>query len=519
VTVASPPTGYVPIEIADCVRSSARRVPGKVALQEGDRTLTYSALVERIDRVANGAVHDLGLAPGQHAAVFAPNCMEYFEVTLGLASADVPAVLVNARATTEELEQICDDSEARVLFVHESLKEVARSADLGVDRIVVVGGDYEDWLAQARPVRPDVRPDELNTFLIPYTTGSTGRPKGVLISHRSRVLLAYTVAGVFRFAADNRSLVVAPLHHVATYLWGLAPLFFDGYCAIQPIFHPEILLRSLSRLEINTVRVVPTHLSAIAELGTATLRRYDISALHSLVSGGAPLPAQLKERIVTELGDSILFESYGATETGAIALLGPADQLRKPESVGVPLPCTTVKLVDADGAEVGPGEIGELYCRTPFLFNGYWNQPEETARCFRDGYVSVGDLARMDDEGYIFLVDRTDNKIVTGGVNVHPSEVERALERHPAVAEVAVFAVPDPHSGEALRAAVALRAGHEPTEETAQALRSFCAQNLAQHKRPQAFDFVDSLPRNAAGEIVRHPLREPFWAGRDRQIA
>jgi long-chain acyl-CoA synthetase len=517
--VTARPAGYVPIEIADGIRASAARTPRRIALQHGDRELTYGGLVERIDRVANGA-HGLGLTPGQHSAVMAPNCLEFVELTLGLASAGTPAALVNAKATGPELAQVCDDSEARVLFVHASLEQQARAAELAtVERIVVIGGDYEDWLARARAVRPDFRPEEWDTFMIPYTTGTTGGPKGVLISHRSRVLLFYALGvETGAFAGECRSLAVAPMHHMASFLWAVAPLFFGGRTAIQALFHPEMVMRSLARLDITAAFMVPTHYNALFELGEEALRRHDTGALRTLVSGAGPLSQTMKERITAHFGE-VLHEQYGATEAGLIARLGPADQLRTRDSVGRPLACTTIKLVDAEGLQVPPGEIGELYARSPFLFNGYWNQPEETARCLRDGFVTAGDLARRDEEGFLYLVDRTDDKIVSGGVNVHPSEVEQGLAGHPAVAEVCVFAVPDEHAGETIRAAVVLNAGHEPSRETELVLFAFSAQSLAQHKRPKGIDFVESLPRNEAGQVMRRKLREPFWAGRTRQIA
>jgi long-chain acyl-CoA synthetase len=224
----------------------------------------------------------------------------------------------------------------------------------------------------------------------------------------------------------------------------------------------------------------------------------------------------MKERIVTHFGEGVLFEIYGSTEAGIVSSLHPADQLRKEKCVGVPFPCTTVRLLNADGHEVAPGEVGELFSRSPYLFNGYWQQPEETEACFRDGFFSAGDLARRDDEGYIYLVDRKRDMIVSGGVNIYPREIEEALARHPAVSEVAVFGVPDEYWGEAVRAAVVLRPDQTASEE---ALLEFCTQSLSRYKRPKAIDFLHSLPKNAAGKILRRDLREPFWTGRTTRIS
>jgi long-chain acyl-CoA synthetase len=515
---AAHPASYVPIGIADGVRSSARRAPEKIALQEGTRTLTYAELVGRIDRVAGGVLNGLGLTAGQHAAVFAPNCLEFVEIALGLASAGVAPAMVNARSTPAELAYIANDSEARVLFVHSSLEDVARSADLEtVERIVVIGGDYEDWLARGRPVRPAPSFQEWDTFCIPYTAGTTGSPKGVLLSHRSRVLTFFAMGVEYGcFTAQDRALAIAPLFHGAGFAFTVAPIFFGGFCAILPRFDPELVLRTLVEHRITNAFMVPTHFTALFGLGENVLSRYDTGTLRTLISNAAPLSQVMKERIVAHFGEGVLFEIYGSTEAGIVSSLIPADQLRKQQCVGLPFPCTTVRLLDARGEDVALGEVGELYSRSPYLFNGYWKQNEETMACFRDGFFSAGDLARRDDEGYIFLVDRKTDMIVSGGVNIYPREVEEVLARHPAVGDVAVFGVPDDYWGEAVRAAVVLRPGQSASEE---ALLGFCTRSLSPYKRPKAIDFATGLPKNAAGKTLRRNLRERFWVGRERRIS
>ena len=512
------PASYLPIGIGDGVRSAAGRTPDKIALQEGDRTLSYGQLVERIDRVGNGAKSGFALAPGQHAAIFAPNCLEFVEIVLGLASVGIAPAMVNARATPAELAHIVNDSEARLLFVHSSLEEVARSAQLNtVEHIVVIGREYDGWIAQAKPVRPAVRPDEWETFCIPYTAGTTGKPKGVLLSHRSRVLTFFGMGVEYGcFTPDDRALAIAPLFHGAGFAFTVAPIFFGGYAAIMPKFDPELVLRLLDKHQITNAFMVPTHFASLFSLGDKTLARHKAGSLRTLISNAAPLSQAMKERIVTHFGEGVLFEIYGSTEASIVSSLYPADQLRKEQCVGMPFPCTTVRLLDEEGHEVALGEVGELYSSSPYLFNGYWNQPEETAAGFRDGYFSAGDLARQDDEGYIYLVDRKRDMIVSGGVNIYPREIEEALLRHPAVSEVAVFGVPDDYWGEAVRAAVVLRPGQTASEK---ALLEFCTQSLSRYKRPKAIDFAASLPKNAAGKTLRRNLREPFWAGRATRIS
>ena len=513
------PLSFVPIGVADGVRTSARRSPDKVALREGGRELTYRELVERTNRVSNAVLDGLRLKPGDHSAIMAPNCLEFVEIALGLASAGVPPAMVNYRSTSQELAFICNDSEARVLFVDGGHEELARSADLRtVERIVVIGGDYDDWRDLARPDAPDVVVEEWDVFSIPYTAGTTGNPKGVLLPHRSRTLTFFAMGVEFGcYTPDDHALGIAPMFHGAGFAFAVAPIFFGGTTTIMTKFDPEQLLRLLAQHRCTNVFMVPTFFSAVFGLEEETLRRYDTSALRAIISNAAPLSQAMKERIVAHFGDDLLFECYGSTEKAIVTSLRPADQLRKKQCVGQPFPCTAIRLLDEDGNDVAAGEVGELFARSPYLFNGYWRRPEETANGFRDGWFSAGDMARQDDEGFVYLVDRKNDKIISGGVNIYPREVEEVLARHPAVAEVAVFGVPDEYWGEAVHAVVSLHAGERTT---AHELLAFCEQReLARFKLPKGIDVVEALPKNAAGKTLRRELRAPFWAGRERQIS
>jgi long-chain acyl-CoA synthetase len=508
------PDTYLPVTIADGIRAAAARTPGKLALREGERELTFQALVDRLHRVANA----VALPPGSHAAIFAPNCLEFVEIACGLATAGVAPALVNARSSAEELAYVCDDAEARILFVHTSLEKLARDADLAtVERIVVVGGDYESWLAGGRATPPDVRLEEWDDFLLPYTSGTTGKPKGVRLSHRARVLTFFAMAVEYGcYSPDDRALVIAPLFHGGGFSFCAATIFFGGSCVLLPRFDPEETLRLLSQERLTNVFMVPTHFNAIFALGDEVLERHPVRDLRGLISNAAPLSQAMKERITSHFGDGPLFESYGSTEASLITTQRPADHLRKEHCVGLPFPATSIRLRGDDGEDVAQGEIGEVLVRSPYLFNGYWNRPDETARAFADGWLATGDLGRRDDEGYLYLVDRRDDKIVSGGVNIYPREVEEALARHPAVREAAVFGVPDDYWGEAVHAVVARREG---VDVAVAELLEFAGGSLARYKLPKAVDFVDVLPRNASGKLLRRELREPFWAGRERRIS
>ena len=501
------PPGYLPITVADGVRSSALRTPDKVCLAHGAREITYRALVERIDRVSGAAVHGLGLRDGDHAAIMATNCIEFVEVVLGLASVGIATAMVNPRSTPEELAFISDDSEARALFVHPRTDEAARSAELAsVERIVTFGDEYERWLADSRPVGERPRPEEWDTFCIPYTAGTTGAPKGVLLPHRSRALTFFSMGIEYGcYGPRDRAYGVAPMFHGAGFAFSVAPIFFGGFCAIADAFEPEALLRDLDELAITNIFLVPTHFQGIFALGEEGLARHGYPALRTIISNAAPLPQPMKERIVEYFGDGLLFECYGSTEASIVCNLRPPDQLRKERCVGQPFPCTEVRLLDEDGEEVGVDEVGELHSRSPYLFNGYWKRPLDDARALKDGWCTAGDLARRDEEGYLYIVDRKNDKIISGGVNIYPREVEEALARHPAVAEAAVYGVPDDYWGEAVRASVVLREG---SRASAEELTAACESVLARYKLPKRIEFAERLPRNAAGKVLRRELRE-----------
>jgi long-chain acyl-CoA synthetase len=506
------------VTISDGIRASMGRAPDKVAFRESGRELTYRALVERIDRVANGVTDGLGLQPGDRTALLSPNTLEFVEIVCGLGEARVPPALINSRASESDVKFICEDAGAKVLFVHPSLEELARTAaPESVQQTILIGQPYEDWLASSSPVRPATKAEEWETFCIPYTAGTTGVPKGVLLPHRSRVLTFFSMAVEYGcYGPDDRAVAVAPLYHGAGFAFAVASVFFGGSCEILPRFEPEELLRAIETRAATNVFMVPSHFQALFELGDDVLDRYDTSSLRTIISNAAPLAQVTKERIVERLGDDLLFECYGSTEGGIVSNLRPADQLRKLQCVGLPFPLTSVRILDEEGNEVGPGEPGELFSSSPYLFSGYWNRPDETDQAIQDGWFSAGDLAYRDEEGYIYLVDRKNDKIISGGVNIFPREIEEVLLRHPLVLEAAVFGIPNERWGEAVHAVVVLQPDAAAPED---AIIAFCAKSIARYKLPKRVEFANSLPRNAAGKILRRELREPYWGGLTRRVS
>lgn len=497
------PFSFSHLSIAGGVRAAAGRDPAKLAYRHGERTRTYAQLIERIDRVTTALRGDLGLREGDHGAIVAKNSIEYMELVIGAAQAGVALATVNPKLAPAEIKAICEDAGARVLFVDTDSEEALSDTGIdGLDRTIVIENDYDDWIARSRPDAPPVV-EEWGTFTIPYTSGTTGKPKGVLVSHRSRILSMFAMASEYGcYAPDDRFLAIAPMCHGAGMIFSLTPVFFGGYAEIMDGFDPEQVMLRLKQERMTGFFGVPTHFNVLFSLEKAFLDANRPGDLKTVISNAAALPQAMKETLVDYLGPGILHETYGSTEAGIVLNLRPADQLRKQACVGQPIPATLVSIRDDDGNECGADEVGELFSRSPFLFNGYWNRPEETAEAYRDGWVTVGDMVRRDAEGYCYIVDRKKDLVISGGVNIYPREIEEVLIMHPQVKDVAVIGVPDDKWGESLKAFVV---GDTADSES---LEAFCAERISRMKTPRAFEFIDTIPRNATGKVLKTELRK-----------
>jgi acyl-CoA synthetase (AMP-forming)/AMP-acid ligase II len=497
------PFSFSHLSIAGGVRAAAGRDPGKLAYRHGERTRTYAQLIERIDRVTTALRGDLGLREGDHGAIVAKNSIEYMELVIGAAQAGVALATVNPKLAPAEIKAVCEDAGARVLFVDADSEAALSDTGIdGLDRTIVIENDYDDWIARSRPDAPPVV-EEWGTFTIPYTSGTTGKPKGVLISHRSRILSMFAMASEYGcYAPDDRFLAIAPMCHGAGMIFSLTPVFFGGYAEIMDAFDPEQVMLRLKQERMTGFFGVPTHFNVLFSLEKAFLDANRPGHVKTVISNAAALPQAMKETLVDYLGPGILHETYGSTEAGIVLNLRPADQLRKQACVGQPIPATLVSIRDDDGNECGAEEVGELFSRSPFLFNGYWNRPEETAEAYRDGWVTVGDMVRRDAEGYCYIVDRKKDLVISGGVNIYPREIEEVLIMHPQVKDVAVIGVPDDKWGESLKAFVV---GDTADSES---LEAFCAERISRMKTPRAFEFIDTIPRNATGKVLKTELRK-----------
>jgi len=511
-TVSLPGT-YQPLLLSGGMHASAARTPTKAAILCGEQSRSYAELSARTRRVAGGAAA-LNLQKGDRAAIIAPNCIEYAEIVCGLSDAGCVVATVSPRLTGREIAAACDDCGARVVFVHPSAAAAVSGARFAsVERVIEIGPEYEAWLSRSAAATPHPELEETDPFTLVYSSGTTGKPKGIVISHRSRSLTFHGMAMEYGcYGPDDFQLGIAPMSHGAGFAFIMATLYFGGTVEVLPRFEPELVLSRLASHPFTGVFMVPAHFQAIFGLERAALERWQgrMPALRTIMSNAAALPQAVKERIVGYFGAGLLHETYGSTEAGVVTNLRPQDQLLRKQSVGRPFAVTRIRLLDDDGRDVKDGEVGELYSLSPYIFNGYYNQPEETAAALRDGWVTAGDLARRDADGFLYIVDRKKDMVVTGGFNVYPREVEEILHRHPAVLEAAVIGVPDQKWGEALSAVIVTRPGMNvrPPE-----LEAHCRESLAGYKVPKSFRFIDALPRNAGGKVLKNELRRSASPG------
>jgi long-chain acyl-CoA synthetase len=498
------PGSFHSLTMAAGIRAAMRRDPDKIALTHGKLERSFRELSARIDLATNAAIRDLRLKPGQNAAIVARNCREYIEVVCGLPEAGVAVATVNPRYTTAELAANC--AEARVVFTDAASAALVRATKFRtVERIIEFGDEYERWLSKGDAAVELPLIDEWDVWTIPYTSGTTGKPKGVLLSHRARALLGLGAAAEFGcFSSEDRYLAMTGMNHGGGLGFPMAMLLHGGSLDIMERFEPETVLSKFKHEGITAVFMVPTHFHQIFALAPEVLERYRRPALRTIISNAAPLPQAMKQQIVPYFGETVLFEIYSSTEAGLVSSLRPPDQLRKHTCAGLPHAHTEIRILNAAGQECAVDEVGELHSRAPWLFNGYWNRPEETANAIRDGWVTVGDMARRDSEGYIYIVDRKKDMVISGGVNIYPREIEEVLAHLPAIHEIAVIGVPDPQWGERLRAFAVLRPGCTLTQED---IASFCRERLAAYKIPKELRLLEALPRNANGKVLKTELR------------
>ncbi len=512
------------LTLADAVATHARLTPAKLAVRDSRRSLSYAQWHARSRRLANGLL-GLGLAKGDRVALLAYNCAEWMEIYAGLSAAGLVAVPINFRLTSPEIAYIVQHSEARAVIAQDELCDridpVRRELPVPDDAYIAFGRElpagwrgYEALIDAASEAAPavEVRPADMSALM--YTSGTTGKPKGAIRSHEGSALIALATALEMCFTRDDTALLVMPMCHANSLYFSQTFVHLGATCVIDDrrSFDPEALLATLSREKVTFTSLVPTHYIMMLGLPETVKAKYDVSRVEKLMISSAPARRETKLAILEHFRNGKLYELYGSTEAGWVTLLRPDEQIDKLGSVGREWAGSgAIRLLDPDGNEVADGEVGELFSRTPYVFDGYWKNPEKTAEAFRGAWCSVGDMARRDAQGYIHLVDRKSNMIISGGENVYPSEVEGVIGAHPKVKDVAVVGVPHDKWGEAVHAVVVLHQGAQVSEAE---LVEWCRGRIAGYKRPQSFRFVadTEMPRTATGKILHRTLRDRMVA-------
>jgi acyl-CoA synthetase (AMP-forming)/AMP-acid ligase II len=499
--------GHVDLNVSRGIRCAAARAGDKIALRCDGAEIGYRDLVRRINKSANFAA-SLGLKSGDIVALLAPNCLEYVEIVAGLSDQGVCVATLNPHLAAAELDVIFDDCRPRLIIAHPSTRHLISDERARSVRVIVLGPEWEAILGQAsdRFTLPTV--SEQDSFSISYTSGTTGRPKGVMLTHRGRALAFLIMQAEYGcFGYRDHFLSLSPQYHGAGFAFCLAPLSFGGTCTLIGRYDAEEVLGRLGQGDIDGVFMVPTHFHRMFDLSPAVLDRWrGTHRMRTIISNAAALPQATKEQVIDYFGEGLLSESYGSTESGFVLTIRPEDHLRKPNSVGMPFVDMQVELRGEDGQPVPDGTPGELFARGPMTFNGYLNRPEETAEALRpDGWVTVGDMAVRDEDGFHYIVDRKKDMVVSGGINVYPREIENVVARVPGVSEVAIVGEPDAEWGERLHAFIVAVPGATPSPD---AIVAACRSELAGFKIPRAISFIDELPRNASGKIMKRDLRQ-----------
>jgi acyl-CoA synthetase (AMP-forming)/AMP-acid ligase II len=482
------------------------------------RVVTYGELEARSCRVAN-LLRSFGLAAGERVAVLLENRAEFFEVVSGALRAGLLVTPINWHLAPEETAYIVADCGASVLVASAGLDDgvvtLAGGAGALAGRVAVGGSvpgfaDYEALLDAQPSSRP---PDECEGNWMFYSSGTTGRPKGIRPTEFGGPLGATNpfvllLQGLYGGGPDTVYLSPAPLYHAAPAAWTNAVHRLGGTTVVMERFDPLAALELIERHRVTHVQFVPTHLVRLMKLSPAARARFDLSSLRLVVHAAAPCPPEIKRAALDWLGP-VVHEYYSGSEGAGFCAIGPDEWLAHPGSVGRSL-LGAVHIVDADGAELPVGEEGEVWFESPRRFE-YHNDPAETAAVFDDrGWSTLGDIGRVDGEGYLYLTDRVSNMIITGGVNVYPREVEDALIGHPAVADVAVVGIAHPDLGETVRAVVQLD-GVAPDDELVAVLIAYCRERIAHFKCPTSVVFLDELPRLPSGKLARRLLPPAVW--------
>lgn len=505
----------------DMLRRSAERFPNKPAVLWQDASLSYTDLNRRANQLANALI-DLGVAKGTKVGIVSRNRPEYATAFFGVARSGAVLVNVSVLYASEELQFVLNKADVEVLLIEDIFVDklaAVRSQLPKLKSIVVIGEGadfqtFEGLLSKGAADHPDVHIDEDDPFSMTYTGGTTGRPKGVLCSHRNRMITAHTV--VVEESIDERDVVgiVTPMFHVAALNIMFQPAMLVGATVtLLSKWNVADFAAMARRTKMTAAFMVPTQASMM--VSDPDFDATNFASFEKLSFAGAPMPDWVQRALLEKLPKLKLTQIYGQSEVGVLTALRHWYLPEKLSSIGRQAYNVDVAVVDPEGNPVKPGEIGEIVSRGENVMLEYYNEPEQTKAFFRRGWGWTGDVGTIDEAGFITLVDRSKDMIISGGENVYPKEIENVIYELPAVAECAVFGIPDDKWGEVPAAYVLLKSGEALSEEV---LVEHCARHLARFKRPRLVKFVTEFPKTPIGKIQKNVLREPYWKDREKKI-
>jgi fatty-acyl-CoA synthase/long-chain acyl-CoA synthetase len=508
------------------VEASANKFPNRTALIYEDRVVTYHELNERANRLAN-ALLKRGVRKGDKVSLYLENCVEYFETIFAVSKIGAVWIPIGFRLTAQEMKYIVENSDSVALIFSDVLLGNVEEARKGLrkvspDLIIMVGGkvprnvvDYNELLAGGEPQNPAILVNEEDDFYIAYTAGTTGAPKGALFDHRARMTSILLLSIEYGLHGADRHLCAGPLYHAAPWVFSFVHLFLGAQVVLMRHFEPVGTLQLMQKYRITTSFMVPTMYNMILNLPAEQRDAFDLSSVRVLISAASPLATQTKEGIIKLFKQAGLHEFYGSTEIGVVSNLRPEDQLRKVRSVGPAMYLGEFRIFDENGQEVPQGKEGVIYMTGPTLLKEYYKNPDATRKAYRGRWFSNLDIGRLDEDGYLYIMDRKADMIISGGVNIYPAEIEDLLIKHPKVLEAAVIGIPDEKWGESILASIVPKDGMNVTIEE---ITAFCDGKIAKYKTPRFVQNVRELPKSPAGKVLKRILREPFWKDSEARV-
>ena len=496
------------LNLNENLKKSAARFPNRTAYTFLNQSTTYAELDKLVDCASSGLC-GAGIRKGDRVALILGNCPEFVIAYYGILRAGAVVVPINPAYTSGEISYILSNSQAQAVITHSSLESTMTPLREKLEQLKMViytesidsEWTWEHLIQVTEGIFESTSIDKDDLAVILYTSGTTGKPKGAMLSHRNLASNAAAMSQLAEFTEEDRIIAVLPMFHVFSIATCInIPIASGAAIVIVPKFSPTDVINSIRREKATIFAGVPTMFSFLLQVLGATAK--DFSSIRACFSGGASIPVELLHRFEEKFQVPVL-EGYGLSETAPVTAFNPLRGTRKPGSVGIEIPEVKNKVVDPNGMEVPRGEIGELIVKGPNVMMGYLGMPEATSSALKDGWFYTGDLARMDEEGYIYIVDRKKDMILVGGYNVFPREVEEVLYQHPAIVETAVIGMPDKEYGEIVMAFVVTN----DEDITMDDILYFCQDKLAKYKLPKQVEFMKELPKNSTGKILKRALR------------